>query len=151
MLRKLDWKTLVLALVILAFIGIAALALFRKPDAQSQSKEQREGPGILFPVVRDHKTGYIDKTGKIVIEPQFKGYAGEFSEGLALISIDTDGVSHYMKFGFIDTTGKIVIQPHFDEVRHFSDGLALVSVGRSHGYIDKTGRAVIEPRLDFQD
>src|SRR5882724_11101506 len=113
MLRKPDWKTLVLALIILAFIGIAVLTLFHKPDAQSRSNEQREGPGILFPIVRDHKTGYIDKTGKIVIEPQFEGNAGEFSEGFAPISIDTDGIPHHMRFGFIDITGKIVIPPQF--------------------------------------
>jgi len=44
------------------------------------------------------KWGYIDKTGKIVFEPQFDN-AGYFSEGLA-------GVRIGKKYGYIDKTGK---------------------------------------------
>jgi len=36
------------------------------------------------PVSRDSKFGYIDKTGKMVIEPQFE-IAREFSDGLASV------------------------------------------------------------------
>jgi hypothetical protein len=51
--------------------------------------------------MKNGKYGYIDKTGKIVIKPQFdKAY--DFSEGLASISLNG-------KWGFIDNTGKIAI------------------------------------------
>src|SRR5436309_366367 len=109
MRRKHFWKTTVLVLIIPAFICMAASALFRKPDAQSRSDKQREGPEVLFKIVRNHKTGYIDRTGKIAIEPRFDGNTEEFSEGLARISINTDGIPHHVKFGFIDTTGKVAI------------------------------------------
>ena len=64
------------------------------------------------------KYGFIDKSGKVVIEPQFD-WVGAFSEGLARVKKDG-------KYGFIDKSGKVVIEPQFDEVRAFSEGLAKV-------------------------
>ncbi len=51
------------------------------------------------------KWGYIDKTGKIVIQPQFS-QAGTFSEGLATVAIENGTKKNYV---MIDKTGKIVI------------------------------------------
>lgn len=52
----------------------------------------------------DELYGYIDKTGKYVIKPQFD-YAGEFIGGLAKVSV-TDLESFKSKTGYIDKTGK---------------------------------------------
>ncbi len=54
----------------------------------------------LFCVNVNGKYGYIDKTGKYVINPQFD-YAGSFSEGLAVVEIGG-------KWGYIDKTGKFI-------------------------------------------
>lgn len=78
--------------------------------------------------------GYIDKTGKMVIDPQFE-WAVEFSENLAAVRING-------KYGFIDKSGKIVIQPKFDFVRSFSDGYAAVEIDGRIKNIDKTGEYV---------
>lgn len=80
------------------------------------------------------KYGYMDRTGKIVISPQF-GCADPFSEGLARVSINN-------KNGYIDKTGKFVIPPQFDVASSFSGGLAEVRLGDKSGYIDKTGNFV---------
>ena len=61
---------------------------------------------MLYPVVQNRKYGYMNRRGKIVIEPKFD-YAWSFSEGLAGIVIDRKG-------GYIDPKGNIVIQPQFD-------------------------------------
>ena len=88
---------------------------------------------------RDWRNGYIDKTGKIVISPQFtRSYP--FSEELGAVKIGD-------KWGYIDKTGKIAIPPQFSEVsERFVGGLALVSVKgflyNQYGYIDKTGKFV---------
>ena len=89
---------------------------------------------VLFPIVQDGKEGYIDKTGKIVINPQFDE-AWTFSEGLAKVKIGN-------KLGYIDKTGKYVINPQFDKAEKFSNGLAKVDIGGNWGYIDKTGNYV---------
>jgi len=92
----------------------------------------------LFLVVLGDKNGYINKTGKIVIKPQFD-FAGEFSEGLAPVVVG-------YKWGYMDKTEQIVIEPQFFNACSFSAGLALVQVLRNQimewGYIDKTGHYV---------
>jgi len=73
-----------------------------RPFTQPQSK-----PDGLFRIVQNNKHGYIDRTGKIVIPPQFDD-AGPFSEGLADVKIGE-------KWGYVDGTGKVVISPQFDD------------------------------------
>lgn len=86
------------------------------------------------------KMGCMDKTGKVVIPPQFDVIWG-FSEGLASIEIDE-------KNGFIDLSGKMLVPPQFRFAASFSEGLAHIEDNRGrHGYIDKTGKIAIEPRF----
>ncbi|WP_158260502.1 WG repeat-containing protein [Chlorogloea sp. CCALA 695] len=91
--------------------------------------------------------GYIDKTGKSVIKPQFK-LAYKFSEGLARVKIGD-------KWGYVNKTGKQVIRPQFatdaDDVYgkpgSFFNGLAAVKVGNKWGYINKQGQLAIKPKF----
>ena len=105
------------------------------------SQAQSEQPGShLRPIQQNGRWGYIDRTGKIAIEPQFS-WAEEFSEGLAAFE-NEDG-----KHGYIDETGKPVIEPKFDNWTNFSEGLAAVSVDFKWGYIDKSGKWTIPPQF----
>src|SRR5882724_3631450 len=55
-----------------------------------------ESTSNLYVVLKDGKAGYIDKTGKLVIQPQYEGSsASSFSEGLAAVEVGD-------KWGFID-------------------------------------------------
>lgn len=84
------------------------------------------------------KMGFIDKTGRFAIEPQYQE-AGDFHEGMAAVQVDD-------KCGFIDKTGKMVIPPQFYGVGNFSDGLALfVNFERKQGFIDKSGEIILGP------
>ncbi len=117
----------------------------------------------LAAVKIDNKWGFIDKTGKIVVEPSFNSTEGffEFSDGLAAISYDTaEKVNNDLKlkkWGFIDKTGKIVIKPKFyrDCGIHcpkFSEGLAAISADpnlKRYGFIDKAGKFVIQPKFEW--
>src|SRR5262249_28374487 len=85
------------------------------------------------------KQGYIDKTGRIVIEPIYDA-AGRFSEGLAAVRVGN-------KYWYIDKSGQIAVQPQADGCVAFSEGLAAATVGNKWGYIDRTGRMVIEPQF----
>jgi hypothetical protein len=87
-----------------------------------------------------HPCGFIDKTGKVVIEPKWDS-TSSFSEGLASVELDN-------KEGFIDKTGKVVIEPKWDSASTFSEGLANVELDKKFGFIDKTGKVVIEPKWD---
>jgi hypothetical protein len=96
----------------------------------------------LFWIREDGKYGYIDRTGKTVIAPQFENTMG-FNEGLAATKMNG-------KYGYIDAKGNWVIKPQFDFTYMFSDGLAMVRVGKQYAWIDKKGNQVIAPQ-DFDE
>ncbi len=101
------------------------------------------------------KYGYIDETGKMVINPMFES-AEDFSEGVAGVCIGngcyfsppSETPKEEGKWGYIDKTGAMVIPPQFEYVALFHEGLAAVAVGNKWGYIDETGKFVINPQYD---
>ena len=107
------------------------------------------------PLEQTFKYGYIDETGKMVINPMFES-AEVFSEGLAGVCVGhgcyysrpSDKPKEEEKWGFVDKTGSIVIPPQFSYVSTFHEGLAAVCVGNKYGFIDKTGKFVINPQYD---
>jgi hypothetical protein len=96
-----------------------------------------DGGSLLFPVETDSLWGYIDRSGSVVIEPQFDR-AWRFSGARALIQKDG-------QFGFIDTTGTVVIEPQYADAWHFSDGVAPVQTDSLWGFIDPGGEVVVSP------
>jgi hypothetical protein len=87
------------------------------------------------------KYGFIDRSGKVVIEPKFD-LTFHFSEGLAAVQIGG-------KWGYIDKTGKMVIEPKaLAHVEDFHHGLAFVTTkdGR-YVYIDRSGNYAWSPTL----
>ena len=109
---------------------------------------------VRLPVLIDNKWGFIDETGKMVIEPKLD-WAFGFHEDLAPVRVGGEGWDDVGKWGYIDTTGAIVIQPQFDWISFFSEGFAAVRMGGEKmggkgkwGFIDKTGKMVIEPQFE---
>ncbi|MGO4213133.1 WG repeat-containing protein [Terriglobus sp. 2YAB30_2] len=82
--------------------------------------------------------GYIDHSGKWVIDPRFL-VASEFSEGVAFVS--SDGAN----FGYIDPNGRSVTPQKFSLCKNFSEGLAAVCVDGLWGYVDRNGKPIIAP------
>lgn len=130
--------------------------------------------GLAGVVVND-KWGMIDKTGKLVIQPQFDSLAEEFVDGLAMVVVGDkygfinekgqlaieakyddafpfgDGfapVSDSDGYYFIDTTGKQAFEGEYVYARNFIDGMASVMVGDKWGFIDNTGKQVVAPKYD---
>jgi serine/threonine protein kinase len=94
----------------------------------------------LHPIKIGDKYGYIDQTGRVVIQPQFDN-AWNFSEGMALIQMSK-------KYGFFDKKGYLVIPPQFDDAWDFSKSLAIVKINNKYGYIGKSGQLIISPQFD---
>jgi hypothetical protein len=63
-------------LLLIAFQAVAA-----DPTILSAQTETEEA--ALFPIVVDGKWGYIDRTGKVIVSPQFQRTA-DSSEGIAV-------------------------------------------------------------------
>lgn len=97
----------------------------------------------LAPIATAKGWGFIDKTGKIVIEPK-RIYPIGFSEGLCPVAVDKN-------FGYIDKTGKTVIEPRFQAAFKFSNGLARVLINGKYGFIDKMGKIIIQTQYSYLD
>lgn len=130
-------------------------------------------PLFRFVVRERNGAGYIDRDGKVVIEPnltQFGNHGGDFFDGLALVHVK--GESWYIdatgrrlfrapggtdfserlavgskegRCGYIDRRGQFVIAPSFDAADSFSEGLAAVSLKGRWGYIGKHGAFAVAP------
>jgi WG containing repeat len=148
----------ILRMRILVFLLLVGF-FFASPINVAQARIAAEEP--LFVVIVNDKRGFIDRTGKMVISPQFQG-ATEFSEGLAVVATNSNGYGE----GYIDQSGTIVIPTKFDKATAFSEGLAMVGFdqdkreiqigdkryytssshpGYKWGFIDKTGKYIAEP------
>ena len=153
-------KILILAIVIL--VGVTSLFLIKNNKETTIDNLEKEidtsdmitevgdltleiDSGMPFKngiacVKKDGKYGYIDKTGKIIVDIQYDD-ANNFYNGIACVKKDG-------KWGYIDKTGNIIIDFKYDEAGDFSEeGLAPVkNENFKWGYIDTNGKTVI----DFQ-
>jgi hypothetical protein len=147
-------------------ISLLACLLLSVQTAAQQSPErslaQNAWEGFL-PIQHDGKWGYIDRSGEIVIKPQFDS-AEPFAEGLALVRYPPrkkplkpgDKTPELVEgIGYIDQTGKIVItldSPLHLNGESFSEGLTkfwtwVPGKGNLYGYIDTSGKVQIKARF----
>jgi hypothetical protein len=97
----------------------------------------------LLPIEINDKFGYINRSGEIIIEPQFK-FANNFSEGLATVAMSDADDKFGGKFGYIDSTGRLIIQPIYDAASDFAQGWARVKSNyEGFFYINKIGKPTI--------
>jgi hypothetical protein len=149
--------------LVLAGAGITITLLLRdgKPHDDETAGHTTGRPAdrpALFPVEVNGEYGFIDRSGRMVIEPQYSGTydptvlwrwpsgpSGPFADGLRPVEIDG-------KWGFIDTSGAMIITPRYDNSSLFTDGLAIVIIedqtDNKIGFIDTTGTMVIGPTQD---
>ena len=147
--------------------GLARIHLWSKVACTSGEFTSDDAPLYAFHLLEDDKSdlvscfpqggkfGYIDKTGKVVIAPQFF-VAQDFAEGLAAVRVEETSDS---KYGYIDRTGHMVIAPRFHQAGSFSEGLAAVEtsarvvgnqvVDIAWGFIDKAGVLEIPDTYNF--
>jgi hypothetical protein len=104
------------------------------------------------------KWGYIDKTGKIVINAIYED-GNTFSEGLACVA-KLDDKTKKKKWGYIDKKGSVKIEFQFEsgvdklfcDPGSFGDGLAFVSTdGKKWGCINNDGKYQINPQFDREE
>ena len=87
------------------------------PSFTVQAKEQN--PLYSYLDSKTNLCGFVDKNGKVVINPVYDA-VNDFTDGLAAVQ-NSDG-----KWGFIDKTGKVVVPLVYKMCGDFSEGLASV-------------------------
>ncbi len=136
---------------------------------------EREPDEPVFPAVRAGKLGYVDRSGRMAIEPRFD--APEARLGLTKQLVDSDFsldklvqsdflmlAMHLRRhqfseglaavrvndlWGYIDRSGNVVIEPQFDAAEAFVGGLAAIKVVDSWGRVNRDGDIVVTPQFDF--
>ncbi|ACT00279.1 WG repeat-containing protein [Paenibacillus sp. JDR-2] len=104
---------------------VAAIFVVIQAETKKNSEET-----ILYPVQVDGKWGYINKAGKIAIEPIYT-LAEDFHEGVAVVQVKDESKSsedgeeqNNVKVGVIDSAGKMIVKPEYSAISTFSDGVA---------------------------
>lgn len=89
------------------------------PAKYSEARDFSEGLAL---VKFDYKWGFINRKGETIIEHKFQNEPGKFSCGRSFVQ-SSDG-----KWGFMDTTGKMIAEPKYNQVFHFTNNFAVVSM-----------------------
>lgn len=88
-----------------------------------------------------HKKGYIDASGKIIIEPKYDNTIS-FNDGFAIVGVsDKD---NNLKYGLINEKGEYVIKPEYPLMEYLSEGLYSVTKDSSFSYGSK--KAIINTK-----
>lgn len=127
-----------------------------RPQGRSEPTDERLSPassfseglamvGIIVDGTSGHsRFGFMDRSGKMVFRLPFNIRAeGDFHDGRAQVYVAMSQTvrtrfdnqiyeqeENVSARGYIDKTGKTVIQPRFSRVEDFSEGLAVVRVGK---------------------
>ena len=105
----------------------------------------------LAPVKSNDLWGFVDKTGKIVIEPQFTQVM-QFDKGVCVVEIGGGSRRGMGKYGIIDKTGKWIVEAQYPEMGYFSEDVVCVATSQGKvGFMDRTGKWVIEPKFDLRN
>lgn len=91
-------------------------------------------------IQKDDLYGYIDKEGKLAIEPRF-AWAKDFCNGLAAVQTRMEDGG---KWGFINTAGEMIIPAVYDEVENFREDYTRAYKYNDLTYyiLDKAGRVI---------
>lgn len=91
---------------------------------------------------KNEKWGYVDASGKVIIEPKFDEVEHFDKYGMALVKNGNE-------WGYINKTGDFAIKESFESaVDFYNDELAPVKKNSLWGYINRQGEMIIEPRFD---
>lgn len=149
MKKSVIWIT---ALTLISVMVFAGLTVNKKQSNES----------VLYPVQVDGKWGYINKEGKLVIEPQY-AMADDFYNGVAVVQIkmdsdnneDAEGMNS-VKYGAINTDGKMVVKPEFSFITKFNEGVAGAIIVDNDTYdmsyfiVDKKGKILYALPSDME-
>jgi hypothetical protein len=109
--------------------------------------------GLARVLSKSGRYGYIDKSGKIVIDLKF-GLAQDFSDGVAVVAFDIHPPhSGKMQYGVIDKSGRFVINPYVGVIFDSREGYLSTNFGRigdpTVGLIDRHGRIIINGGYEY--
>lgn len=102
-----------------------------KKAASSTYEYQGSFNNGLAKVKKDHKWGFIDTTGSLIVPLKYNEVEN-FNDGLARVRLG-------QKWGLVDVTGRVVIKPTFEWIYDFENGIAKVKLNGETYYMNREG------------
>lgn len=106
-----------------------------------QNRAKNSDPYYRF--IKDGQAGFIDQSGKIVINPTLPVY-GNYQNGVINGLLDIDS-GKYIEV----KTGKEVSRDYFYQNTELLDELSIKSLGDKFGFVDRQGNRVIESKFVY--
>ncbi|RKP53991.1 WG repeat-containing protein [Cohnella endophytica] len=145
-------RVIIIGALFIIFIILATIIIAnKKSDAKA----------MLYPIQVDGKWGYINKKGKIVVEPTY-AWADDFHDGIGIVQIkdSPDGSNDSkeddsVKYGAIDNAGKMVVKPEYSSITAFNEDVAGAVIVDEMTYdltyyiLDRTGKVLHTLPLDM--
>lgn len=101
-------------------------------------------------VIKDEKFGFINQSGKLVIDLIWDGLGSSFPANLYCVKRES-------MFGYIDKDGRVILQPQFEMTGEFEyignkcdqyQYAAVVKKDNKYGFINEKGKYIIEPKFE---
>ena len=86
--------------------------------------------------------GRINKKGDTIVPPLYL-VTGNLSDRMYIVQ------DKNKKWGAYNDKGQLAVTPQFDNIWHFSEGLANFTINEKWGYVNKVGKIVIEPIFEY--
>ena len=136
MLRRIVFLLLAVLLTAGLLTGCGA-----NKDSEPETKKEAVALQTRLAVMQDGKWGYVDETGKFIIEPKFQCAQSFSNTGFAWVTLGG-------KVGCINQNGDFVVQPQYDGVITEMDHCDFVQIMRDGkvGIGSKNGVVVVEPK-----
>jgi hypothetical protein len=94
----------------------------------------------LYPALKNGKYGFVNASGKFVVQPKFD-QVKNYSEDLAAVKLNG-------KWSYIDKFDRLTIQQDFDEAFDFQQNLAIVKIDNKVNLVDKSGNLLYPEGFD---
>ena len=126
-------------LCVILFILLSVPSFAQKHKTTTSSKYEIQGPYCngLARVRQNHKWGFIDTTGSVIIPLKYNEVTN-FMDGFARVRLGE-------KWGLMNTSGAEIIKPTFDWIYDFIDGVAKVKLNGEEYYMNTSGIRVPMP------
>ena len=119
---------------LLCFVAIVGVAYFLYDKTSQKDKLFKNG---VIAVKKDNKWGYINPSGKVVLDFYYDSAFNFTDNKLALVGKNG-------KFGYINKKGNYVIAPVYESAFSFDGDVAIVCKNGKFGAINSKGETVID-------
>lgn len=150
--KKNNFLKILIPIIIIILGLLAGMYVIKNKNSEILGTTKEQITPSLLPFSENDKWGYMNASGKVVINPKYD-WAEEFSEGMAAVMLDD-------KYGYINEKGEVIIDIVYDHVggigeygslyedSKFRNGLIGAYNNNKYYMLNKDGKIVTKDYID---